>query len=275
MTNGDDQEAFWNEEAGPRWVVAQERLDQLFAPITTHLLDAAAAMETEQVVDVGCGCGTTTLALSERVGPAGSVLGVDISTPMLTLARERNHDSHVRFARADAATFKFEANSVDLIMSRFGVMFFADSTAAFANFRSALKGGGRCVFACWQSLDGNPWLSFPLVAAADLLPPLPPPVEAPGPFRFADQQRTTTMLRDAGFEAVSMDPLETEMAFSGSLDEIMSFFRQFGPASHHFGELEPADRDEAWRRVRTGVSQRYDGERATWPAASWIVRATA
>ena len=275
MASYDDQAGFWNDEAGPRWVRAEARLDRMLAPITARLMEAADAAEGERAVDIGCGCGETTLALADRVGATGSVLGIDISAPMLKRARARNRASHVQLERADAATYQFDAKSADLVLSRLGVMFFADSTAAFSNIRAAMRDDGRCVFACWQSLDENPWLSFPLEAAGDLVPPPPPrPEGAPGPFRFADRERTTRMLHDAGFGAVAIEPLETNVPISGSVDEILEFFLEFGPASRAFVELERADHDEAVARVRAALTDHHDGQGVTWPAASLIVRAT-
>ncbi len=271
----DDPEAYWNEVAGPNWVSAQERLDRMLRPIMDRLMQSAGAAEGERVIDVGCGCGATTLALASRVGATGSVLGVDISAPMLERARKRNEDTHVRFERADAATHPFLAASSDLVLSRFGIMFFSDPTAAFANMHRALKPEGRCVFACWQSIEQNPWMMFAMLAAADVLPPMqPPPKDAPGPFRFADREWMSDMLREAGFASVAVEPLEVSLSFDGSVEEILAFFQQIGPLSRALDELEPKVREQALALVRAALTKRHEGDGITWPSASYIVRAT-
>ena len=145
------QAEFWNGDAGRRWRDYQDRHDRMLLPVTKLLLAAAAARPGERVVDVGCGCGELAFRLAEEVAPSGQVLGVDISEPMLGLARERAPAGAVlRFALADATTFAFAPGAADLAVSRFGIMFFADPAKSFANLGRALKPGGRIVFACWR-----------------------------------------------------------------------------------------------------------------------------
>ena len=170
------QIAYWNSEAGPRWVAMQERMDAMLAPLMTAALDRARPAVGETVLDVGCGCGATLLALADRVGPDGSILGVDISAPMLDRARERVRDSamrNVRLTLSDAAVHAFEPGAFDLAFSRFGVMFFDDPDRAFANIRSALAATGRWAFVCWAPPRDNPWLTVPLTVARQHLPPQP------------------------------------------------------------------------------------------------------
>src|SRR5881628_2723223 len=152
----------------------------------------------ERVIDIGCGCGDTTIALARRVGPAGLVLGIDVSAPMLARAADAAREAgvaHVRFEHADAQTHRFPAQAFDVLYSRFGVMFFSDPAAAFGNLRTALRPGGRLGFVCWQAVPENPWIAVPLEAAAQhmALPP-PPAPGAPGPFSFADPERVRRIL---------------------------------------------------------------------------------
>src|SRR5262249_38336345 len=149
------------------------------------------------VLDVGCGCGDSTVDLARRVAPDGTVVGMDISAVMLERARQtaREQGVNARFEHADAQTHAFAPASFDVLFSRFGVMFFADPTAAFANLRSALRPGGKLAFVCWQSLAENPWMLVPLGAAFQIIPPPPMPApDAPGPFAFADQSRVRSIL---------------------------------------------------------------------------------
>jgi ubiquinone/menaquinone biosynthesis C-methylase UbiE len=136
-------------------------------------LKQAQARPGEHVVDIGCGTGASSIALAEHVGPSGQVLGVDVSAPMLARAAERlPPGAPIKFVRADATTAQFQPASFDLLFSRFGVMFFAEPARAFANLRTALKPGGRLVFACWRKFDENGWLQVPLRAAQEHVPPL-------------------------------------------------------------------------------------------------------
>ena len=188
-SNNAAQVAYWNDKAAVTWTALQDRLDAMFAPLTLRALDAASPKPGDHVVDIGCGCGATVLELASRVGPEGSVLGVDVSKPMAARARERIAAAKLGNAQiqvSDASVHNFEAGRADLLFSRFGVMFFADPSAAFTNLRRALRPGGRLLFAAWRPMAENSWFSVPLAAAADLLPPSPPlEPDAPGPFAFA------------------------------------------------------------------------------------------
>ena len=189
------QAEYWNASAGRKWTDYQEHQDQVLRPVSDRLLAAAAPKPGDRVIDVGCGCGATTIQFAERVGPAGAVLGLDLSEPMLARARERApQDLPIRFELADATVYAFEPKADDLVASRFGVMFFADPTRSFANLRRGLKPGGRLAFACWREARGNPYFILPLREAGKHVPPLPETdPEAPGPFAFADQMQTIAL----------------------------------------------------------------------------------
>lgn len=266
---------YWNEDGGAGWVAEQERLDMLLRPISEHLLTVAAPRAGERVIDIGCGCGSTTLELARRVGATGSALGVDISRPMLERARTIGADlPQLSFIEADAQTHPLAEATADLVMSRFGVMFFADSVAAFSNLRRAVAPGGRCVFACWQGVELNPWVGAAARDARDLLPgPQMPSQDAPGPFRFADRDRTTTMLRDAGFASVDVEPFATELSVTGTVDELVDFFFKNTPLRKVLGELKPEVREQVRQRIGTTLAADYDGSGVAYGSAVWIVRA--
>ena len=191
-----DQIAYWNGPNGERWVRRQEMQDVVLGPVSGVLIDRAAPKAGERVIDVGCGCGATTFAFANKVGSRGHVLGVDISAPMLALARKlAPADAPLEFALADATVQAFQPASFDLLVSRFGVMFFAEPAVSFANMRKALRPGGRVAFACWRTPRDNPWMMMPLMAAYKHVPKLPEMApEDPGPFAFANEERVRRIL---------------------------------------------------------------------------------
>ncbi len=205
---------YWNARGEGAWVPRQERMDAMLAPMGAAMLEAADLENGNRVLDVGCGCGDTTLAAATRVGPEGRVTGVDVSGPMLRLARKRaeglasSEAGKVVFVEADAQTADLASLRVDRVISRFGVMFFSDPVAAFTNVRTALVPGGRLAFVCWQTAQQNPWMGFAPRAVADILEFPAPEPGAPGPFAFGERDLVTGVLGDAGFADISLAPLE-------------------------------------------------------------------
>ncbi len=270
---------YWNEVSGPKWVALEAALDEQIAHLGLAAMDRAPVRAGQRVVDVGCGCGQTTLQLAERVGAEGSVLGVDISTPMLERARQRAAAlAQVSFRNADAQTEAFGPASFDLVFSRFGVMFFADPTAAFANLRGALAAGGRVAFACWQELKRNPWMLVPMAAAAAHLDFGPPPEpNAPGPFSFADDARVRGILEAAGLRDVTFEPIESEVVVGGrgDLDRAVDFVTQMGPAGRAMREADEASRAKAIAAVREALEPYATPDGVRMAASCWLVTATA
>jgi SAM-dependent methyltransferase len=218
-----------------------------------------------------CGTGQTTLQLADAVGPTGRVVGVDVSSQLLTAARSRNAEAHVSFVQADAQTQAFEP-PFDAIYSRFGVMFFADPVAAFANLRRALKPTGRIVFVCWRSIDQNPMMTVPMAAAAKYFPPPPPPdPDAPGPFAFADRGRIARILEAAGFGAVRIVPHDQPIGGNDRADTL--------ELALHMGPLGRLLRESPERRavvidvVREAIEPFIVDGIAQMPSATWIVTA--
>lgn len=214
------QASYWNEVGGPRWVSLQAELDVELQPFGDAVRRALSLTAGARVLDVGCGAGATTLSLAEQVRP-GSTVGVDISAPLLTLARERAAGvQNVDFVLADAQAHPFEPASFDAMASRFGVMFFADAVAAFSNLRRALRPGGELAFVCWRRLADNPSFYLPLEAARPFLTEVPEagtPGE-PGPFAFAEREHVEWVLTRAGFVDVSIAPFDTRLAFAARRD---------------------------------------------------------
>jgi SAM-dependent methyltransferase len=270
-----DQAAFWNDAGGRTWVELNDLLDHQIEPIGRRALDALAPRSGERLLDVGCGCGQTTLALAERVGPAGQVTGLDISAPMLDLARRRAADEgvgNVGFIAADAQTHAFQSQTFDALFSRFGVMFFDDPAAAFHNLRDALAPGGRLAFVCWRALAENAWMSIPLKAASHRLQP-PPPLDpgAPGPFAFADRDRVLAILRSAGFADIGLEPVNMPVG-GNSLEDSVRLALRVGPLGAMLRE-NPGAAPKVIDDIRAVLSSRLaDG--AVWmDGAVWVVTA--
>jgi SAM-dependent methyltransferase len=274
MTDANDrareQREYWDGAAGQRWANAQERLDRNLGPIHAELLEFAAPSPADRVLDVGCGCGTTTLQLRAQTA---SARGLDISTPMLAVARSRAVGTDVVFDEADAQTAVFAA-AYDLVFSRFGVMFFGDPVAAFANLRTALAPNGRIVFACWRALAENTWAAAPLAAVRDLLPPSPPPdPTAPGPFAFADRARLADILSKAGLRA-TIEPRDTRMELGASAAEAADEALTIGPLARAAADLPPATIAQVRERVIAAFEAHVTSRGVTPRAAIWLVRAT-
>ena len=259
-----DQIAYWNGEASSRWLTRQQHLDATLEPLTRWALDQAAPRAGEQVLDVGCGCGATVLELARRVGPNGHVLGVDVSEPMLGQARKRAAEAGLRqveLVLADASAAKLPPARHDLMFSRFGVMFFRNPVAAFANLRRSLKPDGRLAFVCWQPLKLNPAFLVPLQAVAAFAPPRVPPAPGePGPFAFGDPEHVRRILTDAGFRDVAFvaHDISMRLAAPGDLAAAEEHASQTGPVARVLADL-PGEAGLAARAAIREALRPYDG----------------
>ena len=270
-----DQIAFWSGSGGRRWVNRQEPWDLVLAPVTTLALERAAPRPGERVVDIGCGCGATTIALAERVGPAGLVMGIDVSALMLARAAERlPPGSPIRLVEADATTYRFPAGEFDLLFSRFGVMFFAEPERSFANLRTALRPGGRMVFACFRTPKENPWMMLPLQAAYQHVPPLPKlGPEDPGPFSLASEERLRRILDQAGFRSVEPVPVDLELDLAGGrgLDTAVANALEIGATSRAIEGQPPAIQSAVAQSIREAFAPHQRGTAVPISAAIWLV----
>lgn len=272
-----DQIAYWNGKSGQKWAEDQEKLDAMMQAMADAAVAAAAAMPGESVLDIGCGTGATALALADLVGPEGRVQGVDVSMPMLDVARSRiGGRRNVSFTEADAATAHFEPSSVDLVFSKFGVMFFADPEAAFTNIRKAVKPGGRLAFICWRALQENPFATLPMGAALKHLPPQPKPdPNAPGPFAFADPVRVGHILMQAGFKTPAFAAFDATMVVGRKASSAAKEAVLVGMASRLLMEAS----DEMKDRVIADLTETYEKhmtpEGVKLPAHCWVVTASA
>jgi len=230
--------AYWNGPGGTKWAAHHADIDRSLATISETWL--AAIAPTGSILDIGCGHGTTTRMLAAK---APRVLGVDVSAPLIEVARANGGE----FVLADAATHAFGA--FDLVASRFGVMFFDDPVAAFANLR---KVSPRLCFVCWRDPRDNPWASAPMVAVRDLLPPPTTPFNpiAPGPFAFADDTRVRDILTRAGFGSIDITRVDSTMTFGATVDDALAHLRMIGPFSRALAEVDAALADKMIARAR-------------------------
>jgi len=269
-----DQIAFWNADAGAKWVKAQERLDAMLAEITAELIRTARPAKGERILDIGCGCGDTSLQLAAK---AAEVVGIDVSAPMLARAKQRarESDAKVDFVEADAAAQGFEP-TFDLLFSRFGVMFFVDPDAAFANLRRTLKRSGRLAFVCWRDWRENEWVRVPVGAVRPHLPPQPQlGPEDPGPFAFADLARVRRILSNAGFDRITVRPFDVELPLGATHDDAIAHIQEFGPVARMLAEASEAQKAQAAMALREAFKPFAGRKPLTMGGAVWLVTATA
>jgi ubiquinone/menaquinone biosynthesis C-methylase UbiE len=272
-----DQIAYWNGANGQRWTDRQAVQDVLLAPVAEILIDRVAATAGERIIDVGCGCGATSIALAGRVSPNGRVLGVDISAPMLARARQLAPKGlPVDFVLADATVYPFERASFDVVTSRFGVMFFADPVTSFANLRTALRPNGRLVFACWRDPKANPWMTMSLQAVYQHVPRLPQAgPDDPGPFAFASEERVNRILNGAGFSNIAMEAcdISLDIAIGGGLEAATDSALSIGPAARALDGHPPDVRAVARESVRELLRPHVRGQTVPLAGSIWIVTA--
>ena len=274
-----DQIAFWNGVAGKHWTERQSVQDVVLAPVTKELIARADAQAGQRILDIGCGCGATTIELARQVAPSGHVLGIDISVPMLERARQlTSRELPADYVLADATVYPFDPESFDLLVSRFGVMFFADPVLSFRNLRKSLRPNGRLVFACWREPRENGWMMTPLMAVYKHVPKLPQlGPEDPGPFAFADEARVKRILTEAGFTDVAMVacPLTFDVAAGKGIDAAVQGALEIGPASRALEGHPPDVVASGIQSIREALTPFAKGQSVLLPGAIWLVTALA
>ena len=272
----EEMAALWNGVSGQAWVEEQPLLDQTYQPIEALLVEAVAASGARAVLDIGCGTGATSLAVARRLGPAGQVIGVDISEPLLVVARQRAEKSATtaRFIRADAQVHAFEPASFDMMISRFGVMFFDDPMAAFANLHRAATPAGELRLVVFRSVSENPFMTTAERAAAPLLPKMTPrKPDGPGQFAFADRDRVRKVLEDGGWSQVRFAPLDVPCRFPAA--DLLRYLTRLGPLGQALRASDESTREHVTREVRAAFEPFIRGPQVEFTAACWMISARA
>ena len=271
-----EQIALWNDTAGRAWVETQETLDRVLQPFERLLVDAVTARKAQRVLDVGSGTGSVALAVARQVGPKGRAVGVDISAPMIALAKHRaeRESTPPLFICADAQTYAFDANSFDMIISRFGVMFFDDSVRAFANLRRAATPNAALHTIVWRGPADNPFMTTAERAAAPFLPEMPPrrPNE-PGQFAFADRDRVYSIFEQSGWIEIDIQPLDVVCSLPER--ELKPYISRLGPLARVLPQVDEHKRASIIGAVRAAFDPFVHGAEVRFTAACWTVAAKA
>jgi SAM-dependent methyltransferase len=271
-----DQDEYWNNEEATHWVGHVDRYEAMLGPFDAHLFERADIDGTAAVVDVGCGCGATTIAAAD-LATEGLALGIDLSRPMLEVAvarARRRAVGNVRFERGDGGSHHFEPGAFDHAVSRFGVMFFEDPIAGFSNIARALRPKGFLTFVCWQEMARNDWIAVPGAAAATHVP-LPPLAsgEAPGPFSLSDPNRINAVLERAGFDSVEISPVEEALTLGTTVEDTVAFLAQTGMGRALLADVDDAVRSRALAAVSETLGVHVVDYRVQLGSRAWLVSA--
>jgi SAM-dependent methyltransferase len=274
----DAQKALWNGPSGQAWVESQALMDQLLRPFEDALVQAVAQSSCASLLDVGCGTGATTLALAKHLGSRAHCTGLDVSEPMLALARTRAAEidsaSRPEFVLGDAQRHAFAPHSVDTITSRFGVMFFDDPVAAFSNLHRAAKADGRLELVVWRSASENPFMTAAERAAAPFLPALPPRrPDEPGQFAFGDAERVRRILTASGWHHVALETLDATCSMPER--ELSRYVTRFGPVARVLAQADADVKRRVQDAVTAAMAPYIKGESVSFVGACWLVRARA
>lgn len=268
----DEQTRLWNGPSGNAWVELQEPLDRMFKPIEDLFVREILAGAKRRVLDVGCGSGSTTLAVARALGEQGQAVGIDLSEPLIAVAQARaeREKSPATFIRANAQTHAFEPASFDMFISRFGVMFFEDPVRAFANLLHAASDDAETRFIVWRSPAENPFMTTAERAAAPLLPNMPPRrPDAPGQFAFADQRRVTRILEESGWAEIDMHPIDIPCSFPEK--DLVRYLTRLGPVGQILQEADERTRTQVMGQVRAAFDPYVHGSEIRFAAACWMI----
>ena len=271
-----EQAEAWDGPDGEFWAAHQARFDATISPHHAQLMAAAAIAPGERVLDIGCGNGLTSRDAARAAGERGEVLGVDLSGPMLARAAQSAKDEglgNVRFEQGDAQAYRFPKDTFDLVMSRFGVMFFADPVAAFTNIASGVRSGGRLTMAVWGPVPGNEWITAMLDAVGRVREIPTPPPGAPGPFTLADQSHTRGILTEAGFTAVDFVASEHPFRVGADTDDAFGFVSQLQVCQKLLEDLDEPTRAQGFDYLRAAMAAHETPEGVVFRSTAWVVTA--
>ena len=274
-----NQKDFWSGKGGDIWVERQNAMDTMLSPLGEAALNKLNFNEEENVLDIGCGCGHTTLNIAKRIGPSGNVTGLDISEPMLKRAKESAVEMSITntlFKCVDVQTEDLGDQIYSAAFSRFGVMFFEDSIAAFKNINKSLISGGYLSFVCWQSPAVNPWQSLFIQEVKKFLDLPSPPPRSPGPFAFMESEYVSSILEESKFQDITIEGHEAEVnMFSGrSLSDSVKDYISINPVVTEM--LKESSENQIAEIVNSGIeafSPYYSEKGLIFPSATWLVTA--
>jgi SAM-dependent methyltransferase len=266
----------WDGPVGEKWAALQVALDEMLAPVCIELTARAGSVAGLRMLDIGCGNGKTcTIWLAG----GADVTGVDVSRAMLAVAQQRTGGG-ARLIQADASTWRSDV-PFDFAVSQFGLMFFADADAAFANIAKNVRPGGRFLFTTWRPVAENQWVSLPMAAIRDLMPPshlpaTPPAVPPPGPFALADRDRLISIVERAGFTDIKITPFDFSvcLATEGGASAAAGFSTKIGPAAVAIAELDEPHKKIARERLTSAYAPFAHDGRVEVGGAIWIAEAT-
>jgi SAM-dependent methyltransferase len=274
------QSEFWQELA-PGWLASADHTEFVSSAFGNAAIEQLSLRGAERVVDIGCGSGSTTIELARRVGADGAALGVDIAPAMVAAAQADAAAAGVpnaSFAVADAQVDVLGDGTFDAAFSRFGVMFFADPTAAFANIRRSLSADGRIAFACWQPIFANEWMFVPgsaVVTVTGSLPSMPAPDE-PGPFSLSDPERLESILSAAGFTQIDVTPRNDPVIIpEAQLDSLAKLSRRVGPVREALRTADPETAQRIDDAVHAALREKVEHGVLRLSAGAFIVSAHA
>lgn len=272
-----DQAAHWNDQAGRTWSELGDLIDRVLAPLIPLIVDVAGRIDGRSVLDVGCGAGALSLAMADRAGAASSCLGVDISAPLIAAARARAARDGIesaRFLKADAQTLSFDPQSFDAVVSRFGVMFFEDPVAAFANLHSAARPGATLACVAWRSPAENAFMTAGARAAAAVLPDFPPTqAGGPGQFGFADGRYVQAILQESGWDAIAVRPVDVPCRMS--CPDLGIYMTRMGPLGALFPNLDDGTKAALLPKLEAAFAPFVQGEEVRFTSACWLITARA
>jgi len=273
------QAELWSGPVGRSWVRNARMYDTILEPLGRAALDRLEPSPGHRVLDIGCGTGATTLEIGRRVRPGGTVVGVDVSRPMIEFAQARAADEadadNVEFARLDVESDPLPG-PFDAAFSRLGVMFFENPVAGFSAIASALRTGGRFAFVCYAAPAANPFITVPTGAAlARLGGPPPPPSGGPGPFALADPGYVHSLLESAGFESVSVSPGPDEVILGPveDLDDIARQALEQNPQAMMAMTANPGAREDAVAAAAAALGDHVTDGEVRMGAKTWVVEA--
>ncbi len=272
-----EQAQRWNGDSGRQWIKHRERHVAVRQRLTPRLFQAARIAPGDRVLDVGCGCGESTIAAARTAGPGGYALGLDLSGPMLDVARRLAAEAGIapdqgplRFVQGDAQVHPLPPASFDVLISSFGVTFFDDPAAAFDNLVAALRPGGRLAFLSWQDGLRNEVFAIPLRAFATV-GGLPDATGDTDP--FADPTRVSALLSGAGCADIRIEPLREPARLGSDVADVLGYVRGMSRIRMLTGRLDPARAGRVMAAIEAQYASRARPDGVWVRAAAWLVTA--